>query len=506
MKYSKYEKIVELSNLISSQKLNSFNLFDQEKKDSKIKLLYHLSSNEKKEDQVIKLLGYEKNNSAYLKLKDRLLKKLYSSLFFLDTSSNIFSSLGLEFYKLQKTLFQHRVLLQLNKLDLSYDVIETDIRSAIKYEFPDIVIQLARPARQYFGFINPDQKKFIYYDQLIEDYLRKYEAELLTEKYYSILSYNYKIKKSDERILLGIIDEYLEKIESYSDLEETFRKTLYKYQITSFKYQLLKDFNRVVELSDKTISYFKNKPYSSYLITYFISVDQTTALLKLNKINQALVGINELEAIYEKGHFNWFKIQSLKFSAYLLLKNYNKIYDITKEVIGIKKLQQYKGHHQFWLIKDAYINFLLRMGKINLEEKENQKNKTFRLGKFLNEVPLFSNDKRGLNISILILQMLFYLLDRKFGKFIDRMDALNQYSYRYLRNDETLRSNCFVKMILKIPDANYHPVAVQRHVQKYHKKLLSTTQEISEQSAEIEIIPYENLWEMVLELLEKIKN
>ena len=506
MKYTKYERIVELSQLISAQKLDSFNIFDSERKYSKIKSLYHLSSKGEEENKVKDQLGYDNNAAAFIKLQDRLLQKLYSSLFFLDTSSNIFSSLGLEFYKLQKKLFQHRILLQLNKSKLSYDVIENDIKAAIKFEFPDIVIQLARASRKYFGYINPIPKKFKYYDELIEDNLKKFEAELLTEKYYSILTYNYQIKKSSQEELLNIIEEYLSKIQFYSNYEDTFRKTLLRYQIITFKYQLLNEYEKIVDYSEEIITYFNTKPYSSHLITVFISLDKTKALIKLNKFHIAINEINQIETVYEKGQFNWFLIQSLKFSAYLLLKDYNKIYDVTKKVIGIKKLQLYKTQHQFWLIKDAYIHFLLRMDKITLVEKENQKQKTFRLGKFLNEVPLFSNDKRGLNISILILQMLFYLLDRKFGRFIDRMDALNQYSYRYLRNDESLRSNCFIKMILKIPDANYHPVAVQRHVEKYYKKLLSTTLEISEQSSEIEIIPYENLWEMVLELMEKIKN
>ena len=85
------------------------------------------------------------------------------------------------------------------------------------------------------------------------------------------------------------------------------------------------------------------------------------------------------------------------------------------------------------------------------------------------------------------------------------MDALNQYSYRYLRNDDTLRSNCFVKMILKIPDATYHPERLKRHTKKLYKTLVNTPTDIREQSSNIEIIPYESLWELVLELLQDHK-
>ena len=161
-----------------------------------------------------------------------------------------------------------------------------------------------------------------------------------------------------------------------------------------------------------------------------------------------------------------------------------------------------KSFKEPWLIKEAYLNFLIKMKKV---DPSPFKLRSFKIGKFLNEVPTYSKDKRGYNIAIIIIQLLFFLLDHKYSKFIDRIDALNQYSYRYLRNDDTLRSNCFIKMMLKLPDTNFHPVAVQRHTKKLYKKLSQTKPDIREHSSHIEIIPYETLWEMVLELLEKQK-
>ena len=58
-------------------------------------------------------------------------------------------------------------------------------------------------------------------------------------------------------------------------------------------------------------------------------------------------------------------------------------------------------------------------------------------------------------------------------------------------------------MLLKIPSAGFHHLRVENHTKELKKKLLSTPMMISAQSYEVEVIPYEDLWEIVMEILEK---
>lgn len=57
-------------------------------------------------------------------------------------------------------------------------------------------------------------------------------------------------------------------------------------------------------------------------------------------------------------------------------------------------------------------------------------------------------------------------------------------------------------MILEIPLQNFHPVAIRRHTEKYWQRLKKVPLELSHQSREIEIIPYEKLWTIILDHLE----
>lgn len=82
------------------------------------------------------------------------------------------------------------------------------------------------------------------------------------------------------------------------------------------------------------------------------------------------------------------------------------------------------------------------------------------------------------------------------------MDALKQYSYRYLRKDETLRTNLFIKMLNSMVKADFNRIRTERYVEPLWEQLRSVPINISEQGIEVEILPFEQLWPMVLEMLE----
>ena len=75
-------------------------------------------------------------------------------------------------------------------------------------------------------------------------------------------------------------------------------------------------------------------------------------------------------------------------------------------------------------IHGAYFYFLDQIGELN---NASRRIKQFRLNRFLNSVPNYSKDKQGLNVTILVLQVLIQISRREFGHVIDRMEPLGTY-------------------------------------------------------------------------------
>ena len=60
-------------------------------------------------------------------------------------------------------------------------------------------------------------------------------------------------------------------------------------------------------------------------------------------------------------------------------------------------------------------------------------------------------------------------------------------------------------MLLEIPKANFHPEAARRKTARYHQKLLNHPLEIAMQPREVEIIPFEQLWHIIIHYLRSPK-
>ena len=104
-----------------------------------------------------------------------------------------------------------------------------------------------------------------------------------------------------------------------------------------------------------------------------------------------------------------------------------------------------------------------------------------------------------MNINILILQIIFLVMNKKYSTIIDRIDALKRYTTRYLKKNDTFRSNCFIKMLVLLPEAHFHPIRMEARTKELFKKLQTVPPDVT---GDVEVVPYETLWECVLELLD----
>jgi ribosomal protein L22 len=118
-------------------------------------------------------------------------------------------------------------------------------------------------------------------------------------------------------------------------------------------------------------------------------------------------------------------------------------------------------------------------------------------------VPEYSKIKWSNNAVILILHFCHLIADKKYSKALDRLEALEKYSVRHLRKkNESFRLNCFLKMLLEIPKAGFHRAGVQRKAAKYRVKLDQVSIADTRQQIMTEVVPFEDLWDMILDSLD----
>ena len=195
------------------------------------------------------------------------------------------------------------------------------------------------------------------------------------------------------------------------------------------------------------------------------------------------------------------------YSTYVMIcfhqNDYQKAYEIYNDATYQENLKKNrKSFQERFKLFEAFIHFFIAIGKIDTTKSEYPPLPKFRLSRFINDVPEFAQDKRKQNINLIIIQVLFLIQQKKYDVVIDKVEALNMYCHRYLKKDDTFRSNCFIKMLLTLPRSNFNRIAVERNAKKLVNQLKSVPIEKAIQAEDLELVPYDDLWDIVLEMLE----
>lgn len=503
--------LISLAKLISTQKIEQIDLFN-----SKVNLPYKtrklyegLINGEitTENEGVIKIYGEQSKKSNFTKLQSRLKKRLLNTLFFLNFESSGQSEMFKARYKVARNTHLVKILTERHEKQNALSLAKKTLNQANKYELTEYSLILSRYLFTYYSLFTPNKRKKEKINAAILDIEKTLSAEILAERYFNEVSFIYLSKKtkfSDKE--LSQMKSYVSELSKLQGKITSYTFNLKTYNIITSYYILNGEYEKSITYCSEALDFFDNKPYEDNASKYSFRNS-----LILSAIGQKKFAIAEsyCEANFEilaTGSYNWFIQCNYQ---YILLSAQGKFQELYKLILDVTHSKNYKKfllQNEYWNVIEAYVQFLIRMNKIDPSmETSSRTLRPFSLSRFLNDVPKFSKDKRGINISILIIQFIFLLLDRKYTKLIDRLDAIKQYSYRYLKNDETYRANLFIKMLLKVADADFHPIAAKRYTKEMHLKLLDSNPSANFQSTEIEVIPYEKLWEIVLELLEMNK-
>lgn len=495
------KELKSLIDIVSRHKTKQVEIIDQHTDEqSKIYRLYdgiaaeqYTSDEEAMED----LYPNDDSNQAYKKLKYRLKKRLINTLFFIDVNKAQFTDQFKAYHRSSSNWAASRLLLARNLRNVAVEEMEKIIPIAEKYEFIDLLMLVSRDLSNHYGFYEIQKNKHRYYNKILENSTKVFQAEIEVESYYSeIMSSHYdklNMSEEEEKELMNAF----KKVKKLQKTGDTFRLNLYAYYVQATILEFLKKFEELNSICAKALSFFKDKKHQSNLPIVNFYIKKIIALSQLKKYADAIEAISKAEEIIESSSYNYYLLHYYHLIMLIHMAEYIKAYELIQELISqdnFSTLPQSLQEH--FRIANAYMHFLLEIGKVDREPE-----KPFKIFKFLNEVPIYSKDKRGLNISILIVHILFLLKKRRYADIIDRMEALRQYSYRYLSKGDTFRSNCFIKMILQLPQADFHPDRSHRYAEKYYDKLIDHPLEMAEQPSEIELIPYEDLWDLILEIL-----
>jgi hypothetical protein len=452
------------------------------------------------EDAIALLYPGQKGGPKYLNLKERLRERILSVLFLLEFKAAAGSDRQKAYFECNRKWAAAMVLMSKNAKRVSIGLMEDLLKQTLYFEFTELSLSVLSSLRLHYGTIHGDPGRYRLYREMYQRHQREWMMENEAEDLYTHLVSHFVNSKSTKKTLSEQAQEYFDQVRPHLEESESFRLHLCARLIQVMIHSSQNDYATTAQVCEDAIAFFRKKHFESNLPLQAFYYQLIVCYIQLQEFDKGQAIIEQYQSIFEEGSFNWFKLQELFFLLAMYTQHYAEAFDVCESVL--KKLRAAATPPaqivEMWKIYEAYAQYLVHIGKVATPAGYSSK---FKVAKFLNETPVYSKDKQGMNIPILVVQILFSISEHNYHQSIDRIEAIEKYCSRYLKQNETFRSSCFIKALLQIPAASFRPEAVARKAQKYVEQLRAQPLEVAYQTHEIEIIPYEHLWELAMETL-----
>lgn len=496
--------IGELAKIISSKKIKLLPTMIGLRAGSILKQLHQLIINDKADtDEELAALLYKKENhprAKYNKLKYNYKQRLYHTVLLAEPNDKAKTGERKKafFHCARAWLIGYfLILIQARKSGIAY--LEHSIDDMLKYEFTVLILESCKILRQHYGVMASNSGRHHKYNQLIQDFLPTYVAETKAEGYYHELMSYYVKGKQSKTFIHEIASQYHTDLSTVKTNRQTSSLIYKASMIEIIKHLSVYEYQQVVEICERTATRLKQKSFVDNTGLATIYYQWIISCSQLKQYEQAKSLAEQVVQYTVEGSFNWFKGMEVLTQLSFSLNDYQGAYDYFSKVTTHKNYKTLSASvREEWTIYKAYLSFLVAAGQLADQAKLLS---SIKIAKFINEVPISSKDKDGKNIPVLICSLVSLLQLEQYDRLIDRAEKYKKYIARYLKHEEHLRTHEFIKMLLAIPNTDLTRVQIECATRNSMKTLLAHPIDTFNVNYVSEVIPYEQLWQIVLDLV-----
>ena len=229
-----------------------------------------------------------------------------------------------------------------------------------------------------------------------------------------------------------------------------------------------------------------------------IALTKTFALIQSGEYIECQIMCEREMIKCVEGRIQWYLFGYYRLKALMYGESYEEACRLLYDLLYSSDINKCPENlRELISINLGYVYWLKVEKMIDSKTYEESNLPEFKISKFINTSKIFTKDKQGINISILILEILILVHSKKFSKVIDKMDSIKDYSKRYIKGGENSRNNLLVKLIIELEKANFNPIKAERNGVKHFNQLISYNLSYI-RNIDIEIIPFEKVWKVLL--------
>lgn len=501
----------DLMYLVTRHKRKGLNVIGYDTADDRYELFYaKLEKGEFSSDDeaAAYFFGADKNGqfTQYKNFKNKFFRRLANATFHLDIKKPEFNNAQVGFYNCWKNMALVKYLSVHGAHFAAKKIMQKTLPVAIKFEITEVVLEISRLLFFHFTLREPAKKKRLYYKGLIEKNTKELAIVIKAETMHIELIAPFVLSRSSKPWMAEKAKECLTELEPYVNNIEGYRFYLYYYLIKVMEKEISHDYFGIVKTCNEALSHFERKkstPKTTIAIfgnTLLVGLTMTAQFQEAEQVAQRSLTMVEQYSV------GWYKTNEMYMALKFHKKDYQQAYEILMEAIYNKRFKTLPpAEQESWKIYEGYIHLLIASGKIEQSETQKQVRgkKKFRPARYLNSIPNFSKDKRGMNIPVLITHAIYLLFEKRYEESYDRMLSLQKYNERHLKEgDDTFRTWCFLQALLQIQKADFQREGAKKRAAEYLQRMSNQHVQYLNAPHEVEAIPYEHLWELAMEALQ----
>jgi hypothetical protein len=496
------DTLKELVKIVNRKRLSKIDVFDktflnQDNANLYYKLYEGLESGKIKDDESAAQYIYDSHDkdAKFRKLKSRFKTKILKSILLFDVD-DVFNNEQVKAY--YECITQSQIIEIIVKLTgtskLVYELIKDNYPKALKYNFYDVLKNYSYLLITYYA-LKGDKKAFKEEELRYLKYIDLVHKEQLAKYLYSKGIVEIVSATTVNNDLLSIVKENVDKLFEIKNEINNPEVNFFYYYISLLYNEYNNDVEQILKLCDETEKLMQdNFQIASNNRKTIVLIYRVRAFLQLKLFNEGINLLNSDTSFFPSENvYNWYILKEFEFKLYLQSINLTEAYKVYQQVIDNKSFKrQVVQLTEKWKIFHAYLVFY--------DSFLNKGDYKFSLPKFLNDVPVNSKDKSGYNFAIRVIEILFNAARKDYNLIFSKMDALRVYRTRYLNDNTYKRNHLFLSILLKAEKSGF---SNKEMANANWPEIAELRKQNSHIIADWEIIPYEALWDIFVELAKK---
>jgi hypothetical protein len=503
------DSLKDLIQLITRKRVKKIELFDEthrQKASNYFKLFNGIQQQKylSDEDAARDIYDCLPSEKKYLILKTRLRQKLLNTLFFLHFEDNTASALDAAF-ECNRNLYLAKILLLNESFSLAVPLLEKTLKKAQQFSLTEIVWECARLLRSHHSR-KQAYREFELYSELTDRTRKIMLAEETAQKYYEEMLT--PTARAAYQKLPETAGEYIRAVQADFEQYLTPRLALYFFRMRCLAYRYLPDYLSLLLVLDELetthaehFSVFSQTERQEFILL------KSEAYLHLRHYASGVAHLGQMEVVMPVHTPAWMELQRYGFLLAMHTGNYKAAALVFKKVtesIGFRQVsEEQKGG---WEVFQVYLHFIYKHLKIKeIRPSIQNARMPFQLSGFLSRTLPLDKERKDFHLALLLGQLLFFLKKNDTESMRKTVAEMQRYCRRFPKKDPYFRVESFVSMLGCMVEEDFRFYQTRKLTETTLEEIRKMPSEYQGGSRGLEILPYEQVWDIILEELKAFR-